>query len=43
MKILLGYYNAKVGKQIFFKLTIRNESLHQNSNDTGVRIINIAT
>jgi hypothetical protein len=42
MRIQLGYYNARVGRQIIFKLTIRDESLHQNSNDNGVRIRNIA-
>jgi hypothetical protein len=43
MKIQLGDYDARVGRQIIFKLTIGNESLHQNSNDNGVRIRNIAT
>jgi len=43
MKILLDDYNARVGRQIIFKLTIGNESLHQNSKDNGVRIRNIAT
>jgi hypothetical protein len=40
MKILLGDFNAKVGRENIFKPTIRNESLHQNSNDNGVRIVN---
>jgi hypothetical protein len=43
MKILLGDFNAKVGRENIFKLTIGNESLHQDSNDNGVRIINFAT
>jgi len=43
MKILLDDYNARVGRHIIFKLTIGNESLHQNSNDKGVRIRNIVT
>ena len=43
MKILLDDYNARVWRQIIFKLTIGNESLHQNSNENGVRIRNIAT
>ena len=43
MKIQLGDYNARVGREIIFKLTIGNESLHQDSNDNGVRIRNIAT
>jgi len=32
-----------VGKENIFKLTIGNESLHQDSNDNGVRIVNYAT
>jgi len=43
MKILLGDFNAKVGRENIFKLTIGNESLHQDSNDNDVRIINFAT
>ena len=33
MKILLGDFNIKVGRENIFKLTIRNESLHQDGND----------
>ena len=43
MKILLGDFNTKVGRENIFKPTIGNESLHQDSNDNGVRIVNIAT
>jgi hypothetical protein len=43
MKILLGDLNAKVGWEDIFKLTIGNESLHEISNDNGVRLINFAT
>jgi hypothetical protein len=43
MKILLGDFNAKVGKENIFKPTIGNETLHQDSNDNGVRIENFAT
>ena len=43
MKILLGDLNAKVGRENIFKPTIGNESLHQDSNDNGVRIVNFAT
>jgi exonuclease III len=32
-KILLGDFNAKVGKEDIFKPTIGNESLHKISND----------
>ena len=42
MKILLGDFNAKVGRENIFKPTIGNESLHQDSNDNGVRIVNFA-
>jgi hypothetical protein len=40
MKILLEYFNAKVG---IFKPTIGNKSLHEISNDNGVRLVNFAT
>ena len=44
MKSTLGYFNAKGGGgENIFKLTIGNESLHQDSNDNGVKIINFAT
>jgi hypothetical protein len=43
MKILLGDFNAKVGKEVIFKPTIGNESLHEISNDNGVRLVNFAT
>jgi hypothetical protein len=36
MKILLGVFNAKVGREDIFKPTIGNESLHEISNDNGV-------
>jgi len=43
MKILLGDFNTKVGRENISKLTIGNKSLHQDSNDNGVRIVNFAT
>ncbi len=43
MKILLGDFNAKVGRENIFKPTIGNESLHQDTNDNGVGILNFAT
>jgi len=43
MKILLRDFNAKVGGQNIFKMTIGNDSLHQDSKDNGVRIVNFAT
>jgi len=43
MKKILGDFNAKVGRENIFKPSIGNESLHQYSNDNGVRIVNFAT
>ena len=43
MKILLGEFNAKLGREDIFKPTIGNESPHQDSNDNGIRIVNVGT
>jgi hypothetical protein len=43
MKILSGDFSAKVGREDIFKLTIGNGSLHETSNDNGVRVVNFAT
>jgi hypothetical protein len=43
MKILLGDFNAKLWREDIFKPTIGNESLHEDSNDNGVRVVNFAT
>ncbi|KAJ4430114.1 hypothetical protein ANN_22324 [Periplaneta americana] len=43
MKILLGDFNAKVGREDIFKQTIGKESLHVTSNDNGVRLVNFVT
>ena len=43
MKILLEDFNAKVGRDNILKTTIGNDSLHQDSNDNVVRIVNFAT
>ena len=43
MKIIFGDFNAKVGRENIFKLTIGNERQHQDNNDNGVRIVNFAT
>jgi exonuclease III len=43
MKILFGDFNAKVGRKDIFKPTIGNESLHEISNDNGVRVVYIIT
>jgi hypothetical protein len=41
MKILLGDFIAKVGRKDIFKPTFENESLHEISNDNGVRCSHI--
>jgi len=43
MKNLLGDFNANVGKRVLLKPTIGQESLHQDSDDNGVRQVNFAT
>ncbi|PNF17273.1 hypothetical protein B7P43_G05232 [Cryptotermes secundus] len=43
MEIMLGVFNANVGREDIFKPTIGNESLHEISNDNGVRVVNFAT
>jgi exonuclease III len=43
MKMFLGYFNAKVGREHIFKPTIGQEILHQDSNDNGVRLVNFTT
>jgi hypothetical protein len=45
MKILLGDFSAKVGREDIFKPTIRNESSHEISrpNDNGVIVVKCAT
>jgi hypothetical protein len=43
MNILLGDFNANVGKEDIFKPKVGNENLHKISNDNGVRVVNFAT
>jgi endonuclease/exonuclease/phosphatase family metal-dependent hydrolase len=43
MKILLGDFNAKLGRKDIINPTIGNESLHEISNHLGVRVVNFAT
>ena len=43
MKIPLRDFNAKMGRENIFKWTIGNNSLHQDSNENCVRIVNFAT
>jgi hypothetical protein len=42
MKTVLGDFNAKVGREDISKPTIGKESLQENNNDIGVRVINLA-
>ncbi|PNF33796.1 hypothetical protein B7P43_G10228 [Cryptotermes secundus] len=43
MKIVLGDFSAKVGREDIFEPNIGNESLHEISTDNGVRVVNFAT
>jgi hypothetical protein len=43
MKILLGDFNAKVGRENIFKPTFGIQSLHEISSGNRVRIVNFAT
>jgi hypothetical protein len=43
MKILLGDFNAKVGREDIFKQTTGNESLREISTDSGVTVVNFIT
>jgi hypothetical protein len=42
-QILLEDFNAKIGREDVFKPAIGNESLHEISDDNGVRVVNFAT
>jgi hypothetical protein len=42
MKILLGNFNAKVGREHIFKPTTGNESLHEISHGSGFSAVNLA-
>jgi hypothetical protein len=41
-KMLLGDFNAKVGREDIFKPPTENENIHVISNDNGVRLVNFA-
>jgi endonuclease/exonuclease/phosphatase family metal-dependent hydrolase len=43
MKILLGDFNAKEGRENISKLTIRNNGSHKISYSNGVIVVNFAT
>jgi hypothetical protein len=42
IKIMLGEFSAKSGKEDIFKPTVENESLHEISNDNRARVVNFA-
>jgi hypothetical protein len=42
MNKILGDFNVKVGGENIFKPTVGNDSLHEISNDSGVRVVNFA-
>jgi hypothetical protein len=43
MKILLGKFDAKLGIENIFRLTTGNKSLHGNSGDNSVGVVDSAT
>ena len=42
IKIILGDFNAKVGREDYYRPTIGKYSLHETSNDNGLRVIDFA-
>jgi hypothetical protein len=43
MNILWWHFNAKVERKDIFQPTFKNDSLHESSDDKGVRVINFVT
>jgi hypothetical protein len=43
MKLLLGDFKPKVGREDIFKQKIGNGSSHEIINDNGIRVVNSAT
>jgi hypothetical protein len=43
MKILMGDFSVKVGREDIFISIIGNETLHEASNGNGIRVVNFAT
>lgn len=42
IKVIVGDFNAQVGKELMFRSTIRKENLLDTSNDNGNKLINFA-
>jgi len=42
IKIILGEFNVKVGKESIYKPTISHESLHNETNNNGIKLIQFA-
>jgi hypothetical protein len=42
MKIILGDFNAKVGKEIYLHPACGGHSLHNETNDNGKQMVNFA-
>lgn len=43
IKVIVGDFNAQIGKEATFRPTIGHESLHTTSNDNGMKLIDFST